>query len=66
MARRNDDLAGVDTYGLHAGPVPVPFGKPPRIAIDWIHTTHPDTGLRVVFKAGEALPDWMSDPTAEH
>jgi hypothetical protein len=24
-----------------------------------VHATHPETGLDVVFKAGEALPDWV-------
>jgi hypothetical protein len=58
MARsRFVDHVGVDIHGLHAGPVP--SGPAPRIATDWVHTTHPETGLDVVFKAGEALPDWV-------
>lgn len=30
----------------------------PRIATDYVHTTHPDTGLQVVFVPGERLPAW--------
>lgn len=29
-----------------------------RICTDYLNTTHPDTGLAVVFVPGEALPDW--------
>jgi hypothetical protein len=31
-----------------------------RLATDYIHTTHPDTGLDVVFVPGEAVPDWVT------
>jgi hypothetical protein len=30
----------------------------PRIAQDYVHTIHPDTGIEVVFVPGEALPAW--------
>ncbi|MDO8338433.1 MAG: hypothetical protein Q7T15_09300 [Microcella sp.] len=30
----------------------------PRIAADYVHTKHPDTGLQVVFVPGETLPAW--------
>lgn len=55
--KRHSDTEAIDTFGLHAGPVP--SGPAPRVATDWVHTTHPETGLDVVFKAGEALPDWV-------
>ena len=41
---------------------------PPRIApVGYTKAKHPDTGLEVVFVAGEALPDWVSldaEPTS--
>lgn len=55
--KRHADTDLIDTVGLRAAG-PVPTGPAPRIATDWLHATHPDTGLAVVFKAGEALPDW--------
>lgn len=30
------------------------------IALDYLHTTHPDTGNEVVFVPGEALPEWAA------
>ncbi|MDD1477068.1 hypothetical protein [Arthrobacter sp. H16F315] len=27
-------------------------------ALDYLHATHPETGIEVVFVPGEALPDW--------
>jgi len=30
-----------------------------RTARDYVHATHPDTGLDVVFRPGELLPDWV-------
>jgi len=27
-------------------------------ALDYLHTTHPETGIEVVFVPGEALPEW--------
>ncbi len=29
-----------------------------RICTDYLNTTHPETGLDVVFVPGEALPEW--------
>ncbi|MDI3210496.1 hypothetical protein [Arthrobacter sp. AL12] len=29
-----------------------------RVCVGYLNTTHPDTGLAVVFVPGEALPDW--------
>lgn len=29
-------------------------------ALDYLHATHPDTGVDVVFVPGEALPDWAT------
>lgn len=37
---------------------------PPRIARGYVHTTHPDTGLVVVFVPGEALPAWVTEKEA--
>lgn len=33
-----------------------------RTARGHIHTSHPDTGLDVVFLPGELLPDWVDIP----
>lgn len=30
------------------------------IALDFLHTTHPETGNEVVFVPGEALPEWAA------
>ncbi|PWC04262.1 hypothetical protein [Agromyces badenianii] len=30
-----------------------------RLATGYINTTHPETGLDVVFTPGEALPEWV-------
>lgn len=30
-----------------------------RVATDYVHTTHPETGRKVVFVPGEALPEWV-------
>ncbi|MEF3405286.1 hypothetical protein [Agromyces sp. CCNWLW203] len=30
-----------------------------RVAADYVHTVHPDTGLDVVFVPGETLPAWV-------
>lgn len=32
-----------------------------RICRDYLNTTHPDTGVAVVFVPGERLPDWALD-----
>lgn len=39
------------------GTAPHP-GSTTRLATDYVHTTHPDTGIEVVFVPGEALPPW--------
>ena len=57
------DEAGVDTYGLHAGPVP--SAPKPRVAREWVHAVHPDSGLDVTFQPGEALPDWVPESESE-
>lgn len=31
----------------------------PRVAEGYVHATHPDTGLQVVFVRGERLPAWV-------
>jgi hypothetical protein len=37
-----------------------------RTARTFVHATHPDTGLDVVFLPGELLPDWLElDSAAE-
>jgi hypothetical protein len=30
-----------------------------RLACGYVHATHPDTGLAVVFVPGEMLPSWV-------
>ncbi len=57
------DEAGVDTYGLHAGPVP--SAPKLRVAREWMHAVHPDSGLPVTFQPGEALPDWLPESESE-
>lgn len=42
----------VPSAGLSTG------GGAERISQGFLHVTHPDTGLEVVFVPGEALPDW--------
>lgn len=37
----------------------------PAIATDYVHTTHPDTGVDVTFIPGEALPEWARSPKTE-
>ncbi|RKO24501.1 hypothetical protein D7Z96_08710 [Pseudarthrobacter phenanthrenivorans] len=32
--------------------------SPARISTGYLNTTHPDTGLDVVFVPGEQLPEW--------
>ncbi|UKA57512.1 hypothetical protein [Arthrobacter sp. FW306-2-2C-D06B] len=48
MVLKNEDLAD-------GAPFP---GK--TIAHDYVHCTHPETGLEVVFMPGEALPDFAA------
>ncbi|MGO4662914.1 hypothetical protein AB4Z14_13690 [Terrabacter sp. 2TAF16] len=36
--------------------------RPHRFTADWLSATHPETGLEVVFKPGERLPDWVALP----
>ncbi len=36
----------------------------PVILTDYLHTTHPDTGVDVVFVPGEALPQWAAEAKA--
>lgn len=49
------DLAAQDR------PDTVPVARPRVTARDYVHTTHPDTGLDVVFVPGETLPQWLVD-----
>lgn len=37
---------------------PARVPSPARICTDFLTTTHPDTGLDVVFVPGEQLPEW--------
>lgn len=46
------------------GPPPV-AQRPPVLAREHVHRTHPDTGLDVVFVPGEALPGWAVDEPDE-
>lgn len=57
--RHDDSNMPIDPRNLRAAG-PVPSGPAVRVATDWVGAVHPDTGLDVVFKAGEALPDWAS------
>lgn len=55
--------AGLDRDEAHAVAVPQgddvkPVSSASRVCTDYLHTTHPDTGLDVVFVPGETLPDW--------
>ena len=36
-----------------------------KAAVDYLHVTHPDTGLEVVFVPGEGLPEWAQKIQAE-
>lgn len=45
-----------------ASPSPV---VQPRVATDYVHTVHPETGVDVVFVPGESLPDWAPDADEE-
>ncbi|GAA5201418.1 hypothetical protein GCM10023346_45780 [Arthrobacter gyeryongensis] len=56
MLKNSDDLTdGAQNDDL-------PDGAPSRrtIARDYVHCTHPETGLEVVFMPGEALPDFAA------
>jgi hypothetical protein len=33
----------------------------PRVARDYVHALHPETGLEVTFVHGETLPEWVPD-----
>lgn len=44
---------------------PSPAEQLPAIAADYVHTTHPDTGVDVTFIPGEALPEWARSPQTE-
>lgn len=56
-ARRERAEATRDLAAQETGPGPAPSVG--RTADNWLHTTHPETGLAVVFKAGELLPEWV-------
>lgn len=43
---------------LPAQLAPARVPSPARICTDYLTTTHPDTGLEVVFVPGEQLPEW--------
>lgn len=36
-----------------------------KAAVDYLHVTHPDTGMEVVFVPGEGLPEWAQKIQAE-
>lgn len=40
-------------------------GSKYAVALDFLHTTHPETGNEVVFVPGEALPEWAAAAQAE-
>lgn len=43
---------------------PAPEKAQPVILDDYLHTTHPDTGVDVVFVPGEAIPQWAAQAKA--
>lgn len=48
-----------DAKAQERGPAKV---KTPKVARDFVHAVHPETGLDVVFVPGEALPTWVTAP----
>ena len=62
MGRREARKIEQDLRAQERGHLPT---KPPRLARDFVYATHPDTGIEVVFVAGEALPAWVPLTPAE-
>lgn len=53
----NDDSFGVSSVGPSEPRSP----RAHRVATDYVHAVHPDTGIAVVFVPGEMLPGWLVD-----
>lgn len=51
------DSARPPRWDQSGGPVP-PRKRPRIVATEWHHATRPD-GVKVVFRYGELLPDWV-------
>ncbi|MFJ6155555.1 hypothetical protein ACIQF8_01285 [Pseudarthrobacter sp. NPDC092184] len=69
MSRETDRLEDAGLTPEEAAAVAVPESGPALttsggnrygIALDFLHTTHPETGNEVVFVPGEALPEWAA------
>lgn len=72
MSRREEHVraleteAGLTTEEAEAVVVPESGGLTTSggsrygVALDYLHTTHPETGNEVVFVPGEALPEWAA------
>ena len=56
--KRERDARKADAKAQEKGP---PLPKVARYARGWVHTKHPETGLDVVFKDGEMIPDWAPE-----
>ena len=56
MSIREARAAQVDASAQERGPRDA---RVPKVAPHLLHRMHPETGLDVVFIAGELLPDWV-------
>lgn len=74
MTKATEDLEAAGLTLEEAAAVAVPEAAPTglrtdagasKTAVDYLHVTHPDTGLEVVFVPGERLPEWAQKIQAQ-